>query len=496
MAHFSLLAMVMVMAFAVVGAAFGAEPGLPGEPGEPMAAPHPFEALLGSRIQRTMTLLETSDEMRHPTIRVLCYGQSIVAQGYVSRAIEKMAKERYPHAKVEVRNSAIGGYTAPTLVRPAIQDIAPWYPDLVVFHVYDGEDSGELERIVRDIRTQTTAELLMWTHHFDFYGTDGTERDAGRDHASNMRRLLAQKYGAELVELREEWRAWLAAHPQINRKDLLTDNIHLNARGGELMAELVMRHFRYNTLFPSFWADRIRGYEVRTALEEPRSEITLTGSWKRWGNAAGIDKTPGTLRLAFRGNRVTAELWPVNGKQGHAKVLIDGRAPSQWQQAYAVTRSNPNPLNAGRPMCNRLIPGPTPIAENWTIHLSDISEDGKTFKFTATGSVTGPDGEGTNETAIFTSKSGRISFEPRDITLDDIAGYMKKPCPKEADLICSVVLLGTDEFTCSAPGAKGDVPEVTLIQGIPNGEHVLEIVTEGDGPVAIKELTVHRPPVE
>ena len=462
---------------------------------DPPPAAHPHEAFLGARIQRTMTLLETSNESRRNPVRILCYGQSIMAQGYVSRAIEQLAKERYPHARVEVRNCAIGGYTAPTLVRTAAQDIAPFYPDLVVFHVYEGHDSGELERIVSDIRRNTTAEILMWTHHIDSFGADGTERDASGDRASDFRRMLAQKYGAELVELREEWKAWLAAN-NVPRKDLLQDNIHLNGRGGNLMAALVMRHFRYNSLFPSFWADRIRSYEVRRPLEEPGDDIGLTGPWKRYGNAAGIDAGPGTLRLPFTGNRVVAELWPVGGKRGTVKVLVDGRPPSAWVQAYAVTRTNGNPLSTSRPLINRVIPGAKPVVEDWTIQVRDISEDGKTFRFTAVGSVTGPDGGGDEKTAVFTSASERISFEPREMTLAAMVAQTRKPFPKEVDIVCKVVLLGCDTCTSPERTEPGEVPLTTLIQGIPNGAHVLELQAVGDGPFAIRELTVHRPPLQ
>lgn len=463
---------------------------------DPPPAPHPFEAFLGARIQRTMTLLETSDEVRHNPVRILCYGQSIMAQGYVSRAIEKLAKERYPNARVEVQNRAIGGYTAPTLVRTAAQDVAPFYPDLVVFHVYDGHETGELERIVEGIRRTTTAEILMWTHHVDAFGPDGTERDLIRDQGSNARRMLAQKYGAELVELREEWKAWLAANPQVPRKDLLVDAIHLNERGGRLMAELVMRHFRYNTLFPSFWADQIRSYEVRRPLEEPSDAIVLTGAWKRWGDMAGIDKGPGSLRLPFTGNRVVAELGQAGGRHGTVKVLVDGRPPSAWQQAFAVTRTSGNPLNASRPSINRVLPGPTPIAEDWTISVREISEDGKRFRFSVTGSVTGADGEGDQDTSVFLSRSGRITFQPQEFTFDDIAGYMKKPCPPQIEVTCKMAQLGCDSFTSPEKVEKGEVATTVLIQGIPNGPHVLELQTAGDGPVVIKQLIVHRPPLD
>ena len=57
-----------------------------------------------------------------------------------------------------------------------------------------------------------------------------------------------------------------------------------------------------------------------------------------------------------------------------------------------------------------------------------------------------------------------------------------------------------EEDAMAAVGAQkikpGEIPLVTLIQGLPNAAHVLELQTVGDGPVAIRELTVHRPPLE
>ncbi len=454
----------------------------------------PNEAFFGSRIQRTMTLLATSDESHRNSVRILCYGQSIVAQGYVSRAIERELKERFPFANIIVENRAIGGYTAPSLVRTAVHDLYPFYPDLVVFHVYDGHYTGELERIVSNIRRNTTAEILMWTHHFDSYGPDGTERDNIRDQGSNFRRYLAQKYNCELVELREEWRNYLKIN-NIPRADLLIDNIHLNNKGGSLQAQFVMRHFRYNTLFPSSWMNMVRTYEARRPIEERTDEIVFTGKpWHRVGQGVVGERSNSSLKLHFHGNRVDVIAFPAGVKPGTAKILIDGKSPSSFTDAYAITRTNKNPVS-GRPMLNRINFGKKAVAEDWVLNVNNISPDGKTFKFTLAGSITGSDGEGTHK-KVFTSKSGSINFDPAEFTFAGAVSQTKKPFPDEATIIFQTKLMGMDVWAPVLNQEEGHIDNYTLIQGIENREHTLEIIPVGNGPIPVYEIVIYRPPME
>jgi hypothetical protein len=460
----------------------------------PPIPPDPYEAFFGARIQRTMTLLATSDESRRNPVKMLCYGQSIVAQGYVSRAIETELSRRYPFAKLTVENRAIGGYAAPTLVRTAVHDLYPFYPDLVVFHVYDGHDTGELERIVSNIRKYTTAEILMWTHHLDAYGKDGTDRDKIRDEGSNFRRYLAQKYNCELVELREDWKNYIKIH-NIPRRDLLSDDIHLNDKGGALQAQLVMRHFRCNTIFPSSWMNTVRTYEARRPIEERADEITYTGApWRRTGQGVMGEKPDSSLRLSFHGNRVDIIPCPAGNKQGTAKILIDGKSPSAFASAYAITRTNKNPIS-GRPLLNRINVGINPVVEDWTLNVTNISEDGKTFKFSLLGSVSGPDGEGSHE-KFFTSNSGRISFDPKEFTFEGAVAWYKKTFPREVKVSFQTCLMGMDTWSPAPSPEKGAVNNCTLIQVIDNKEHLLEIIPNGDGSVPVYEIIVHRPPLE
>lgn len=122
----------------------------------PPILPAENEAFFGSRIQRTMTLLHTSNKKHHNLVKILFYGQSIIASPW-SGAVMEQLRSRFPEADLTMENRAIGGYTAPTLQRPAVHDLYPFYPDLVVFHVYGGAYTGELEGIISNIRRYTTS---------------------------------------------------------------------------------------------------------------------------------------------------------------------------------------------------------------------------------------------------------------------------------------------------------------------------------------------------
>ena len=44
--------------------------------------------------------------------------------------------------------------------------------------------------------------------------------------------------------------------------------------------------------------------------------------------------------------------------------------------------------------------------------------------------------------------------------------------------------------------ASGEIESHTVAQGLSNTPHVLEIMSNGDGPLPIKEIVVHSPPLK
>jgi hypothetical protein len=159
----------------------------------------------GAHIQRTMSLLHASSPEQRNPVNILIYGQSITGQGYVEKALDPELRKLYPHADIRIQNRSIGGYSAPSLVRTAVHDLYPPYADLVVFHVYGGAETGELERIISNIRRYTTSEIMLLTHH-----VTGPDRDKNDDEASKPIRALASKYGRGASERQGRRAVWTA----------------------------------------------------------------------------------------------------------------------------------------------------------------------------------------------------------------------------------------------------------------------------------------------
>ena len=443
--------------------------------------------LCGSGIQRTMSLLHASTPDQRSPVNMLIYGQSITGQGYVEKALDPELRKLYPNADIRIQNRSIGGYSAPTLVRTAVHDLYPPYPDLVIFHVYDGAYTGELERIIGNIRRYTTSEIMLLTHH-----VTGPNRDMNDDEASKPIRALASKYGCELVDIRAGFKAYLAAN-NLKPEDLLGDVVHLNARGGALYGQLVLAHFRFNPLVPDPWANIVRTYEARRPLEEAVDEIRFDGKPWRVENGGTVgESSDGTLVLKFTGNRVDVISHNVD-KPGSARVLIDGRPPSSFPTTWASTR--PTPLEqCWFPAVNRVTLGGVPRAEDWTLTVTFRKDDGTAFDFALTGSVTGPDGKGESG-KDFVSNSGRIRVSAGDFSFTSIAAVSKKPLPKQVEIKWSVYQMATDVLKPNLSAERGAVNRTVLAQMLPPGQHELRIIPNGDGPVPVKEIIVHRPPM-
>ncbi len=463
----------------------------------PAPAPHAHEALLGARIQRTMTLLETSTRDWKRKVKIIGYGQSIIQQQWTG-AIAKALQERYPEAKIEFSNRAIGGFGAASLIRTAQYDLYQEYPDLVIFHVYGGEWNGELERIFYNLRKYTTAEIITYTHHID--RQENLEKVATSRATASARQTeyLAQKYNCELVDVRNEWIEYIRKN-NIKQTDLLRDSVHLNEEGNRLMFQLFMRHFRYNTLYPSDWSIRVRDYEGRRFLEEASDEIILEGDgWiVRDGGIVSTQKGD-KLTLKFTGNRVDVIDLVLNEKTGPiglgaAQIRIDGKAPSSFPAAYYVKR----PSTAHKlwwPALKRVTLNGLPRFESWEMEIREVNADSSKFKFRLRGSVTGEDGEGIGGEK-FTSLSGRITIFPDDYTgIKDAARVSKEQCPENFKVTWEIGGRFTDRWE-PANGDRKVESTTLLIQGIDNAEHTLEIISEGTGMLPLRGIRVHTPPL-
>jgi hypothetical protein len=210
------------------------------------------------------------------------------------------------------------------------------------------------------------------------------------------------------------------------------------------------------------------------------------------------------LKLAFRGNRVDLVMPQC---QGRAKILIDGKAPSEWN-LFKGTRPSYSPdLPAGLMTYHM---GANMAEETWTLTFTHLSGDRKKFRYALAGSETGPDGEGGND-EIFVSNSGRITILPTDFLLHLKGADKKKtelePATDDWRIRWHVASLFGDEVAGIMP-EKGEAwmpwydhpyRYITIADGLPPGEHELTLLpVKPENPnhwFAITGVDVHRPPL-
>jgi hypothetical protein len=425
-------------------------------------------ATFGKNVGRTMRLLATSTPEKRNTVRVLFYGQSITEQDWTKRVADDL-RARFPHANLVIENRAIGGHSSQLLVKTAEADLYPFEPDLVIFHVYGSH--LDYERIIRGIRERTTAEIVQQLDHVtkDEALTEETDParlspaqwDAWMNHA--FLPSIAAKYGTEMVDQHGLWKTYLRDN-KLPAKALLKDGVHLNDHGCFLMAELVKAHLRHD---PS--------------LGPAEAES--------WVTTVPFDGGP----VEFEGARVDAILKDGATVPPGLRVRIDGRKPSERPDTFAPTRTKAFP-GSNWPCLLRVGLGGEPVAERWTLTITEADAELKTVRFRLSGSVTGPDGEGTSD-ALFVSRSGQIRVEPDDWNLAYCGQVFHRPLPLPFAVTWEVALQGVDSLaTLNREPGPGIENVVTLARGLRGGKHRLEILGAGPGsPIA--GLRVYRPPL-
>ena len=423
----------------------------------------------GAALQRTMTLLESSAVEKKNTVRVLFYGQSITEQTWWKQVMVDLEK-RYPLARLEIENRAIGGHSSQLLCKTAEADLYPFYPDLVIFHVYGAHDRyGD---IIRRIRERTTAEVLIQTDHLGANDPLEEITDPAKLAPAQWNPWMnysflpatAKKYGCELLPLRDIWKQYLREN-NLQPRALLKDDVHLNEHGCFLMAEIVK-----TALVP------VAAASGAAKPEAAVRDINLTAaSWK-----------DGTLKVEFEGNRVDGVFGgaPTGGDAAtKATMKIDGKDPQDIRQLYTFTRAS-GYGTSNWPCLLRIQRGPAQLQEEeWTVTLAKASDDYKTFQFSLTGSKTGPDGLG-SASKKFVSKSGRIIIEPEDWNLQ----YCRKVFARKLDDGFRITWKSIAQWDAQ-PLLRG-----TFFQGLSNGKHTLELSGAALQRSGLTALRIYRPP--
>ena len=425
----------------------------------------------GKRFQRSMTLMEESTPRKRNTVKILFYGQSIVGQKWHTMVMDDL-RRRYPNTEFVAKNLAIGGFSSQLLVRTMHYDVFPFYPDLIVFHVYGSHQ--DYEKIIHEFRTRTAAEVIMQSDHANKWpepkctGNFWVEQ---KDWGDKMNYFLlpkiVEKYNCAWQPQRWEWAQYLKDNGY-QPPNLLKDGVHLNEHGRWLMAQFLKRFMVYLPNEPrDEWRDLVKTYEV--------------GRDVRWrGNR---------LTLEFEGNRVVA--LAGGGATGRARVLIDGKPPSSYPECYSFTRPSGTP-GVGWPAIKKISWEKPPVLEEWKAVCRGFNDKQDDFGFSVSGSVTGGDGSGRGSQR-FVSDSGRIVIEPKDWVFEYDKKVGRRPAPDGFEVRWKVIPLFVDEY---APARVTDTTRedpTALASNLKNAKHTLSLVATGGKP-AIEAIRVYRPP--
>ena len=442
------------------------------KPAYPKPTPPKDASSYGKHIQRSMTLMSASTPKKRSTVRILHYGQSIVGQRW-STFVDADLRRRFPNTEFVSKNLAIGGFSSQLLVRTMHYDVLPFYPDLIVFHVYGSH--VDYEKIIKEMRTRTTAEIIIQTDHANKWPeprAKGVWQQKTWDAKMNRWFLpqFAAKYRCALQPQRWEWEQYLKDN-NLQPKALLKDGAHLNEHGRWLMAELLKRFLVHLPDEPADdWRDTVKTYEVGKDLH-----------WKGY-----------RLTVEFEGNRVEALAGPGTG--GKASVAIDGKKPSDLPECYSFTRPSGTP-GVGWPAIKKITWQNPPVVEQWTALCSGFNDKHDDFTFTVTGSVTGADGAGRGSKK-FVSKSGRIVIEPTDWVFAYDRAVSKKKAPDNWKVRWNVIPLFVDEYVPPKVADASREYATVLASDLSNAKHKLELVAVNGHKPAIRALRVYKPPLK
>ena len=477
----------------------------------PLLPPENPDAL-GMKLARTMALLKSGKYTNRP-VRIIFSGQSIEA-GWTGMFIQNL-RERYPDTKIIAENRALGGCFVPQMHKLLKHDILRWQPDLILFSAYQGT-SEVWERFLCELRSETTADIIIRTQHIG--GWEKME-DPEENAETLTLRMLAQKYDVEFVEARKEWRAYLKAN-NMQIKDLLRDNVHINEKGDTFMALLYDRHMKYNPAAEG-WASKVRRFSVgRFFVENMKDEIVLEG--KGWScqqeRVAVSSSAEDRLKLKFYGNRVDLVFPGIHGK---CQVLIDGKKPSELNLFHGTRPwgCTIGDLDVKPPVNNPWTyhTGKNMQEESWMLTITEANEDadpkkaGMYVKFSLKGSKTGFDGEGQND-KDFVSNSGRITIlrtdwgreapltkegDPKPVmkAVERPIQYLWHILPDFVEIVPEGTIWAGDKDYYYAQ----QVEYVTVADGLPCGDHELTLIpvpgANLDHAFRISGVEVYRPPL-
>jgi len=431
------------------------------------------------KLARSLGIIRQSTAEHPGVLKVLFYGQSITKSGWHTAVVEHW-HQRYPNTTFVVENLALGGFDSLALERTAARDLASFNPDFIIFHVYG--DHWAYERIIRTMRSQTAADILVQTDHGNLMpdpvcleglslsvqaapGCAGHLWVHQRNWEDRMSYHLVpgfgKKYGLAFEPQRAWWRDYLLS-TGTDPKSLLADYVHPNAQGKVLIAGFFNRYFD-----------------------------GLVDGWKA-ETEAGVSGLPPTALggpVSFTGTRL--ELIASRPILALPQATVDGAGANTLDGCYLASRTNGLPGVPDWPALRRVTLNHDHTPEQWTATVTGVSADEASFRFRLRGSVSGDQGEG-DSAQSFTSTNGLLTIDPQDWMLARAFALKHVPVTEPFTVTWTVdPVCGVAERIDERPAAAEY--RYTLAAGLANGSHSAVITLAPDDLAAVRELRVYTP---
>lgn len=410
----------------------------------------------GQFIYRTMRLLETSSKENRNKVRIAISGQSIANPvNQWTHELINFLRDKYQYADIEFENFAVGGFSTQILWKKTHNDIKRFLPDLIILVVTGSH--YDYEKIIQIVRDNSISEMLLVTNHYT-----GDENEWADQMSYVHIPKLAEKYGLELLEIRSKWRQYFI-DKGLSYASVLTDHVHLNDEGQNLMLEFVKQAFVYDPAWGETYAEPAEIYDV--------------GKNILWKN--------GVLELSFNGNAVFAVV--EENVKSAATVMVNGKRPSEMESNYYHTPvyANEDYWYAGGFL--KLEQNQIPGEANYTIDFTEFNDkEEAAYRYTMSRNGHPLKGEGTNTSTL---DGAYWSVDPNDF----FNGYpIRETIPKQYSFHSKMMC--RDGFVCSGGNETG-YSVIPLIRNLDSliGNTIAITAIESNHVPNIKKLIVHDP---
>jgi len=398
---------------------------------------------------------------------------------------------RFPHAPEIIYRKIVGSGSPYDYIRGWIHTtVLADQPDLILSYT-NGSVEG-LESMLKDIRTHSTADVIIPSLHF-------FENENGRltPEVINMPiydqiKEVCEKYNAQFVDNRRAVAQWLTTNDK-QVKDLLSDAVHQNNMGRLLTCENIGQQFVRHpspAYDPGTMEEKIS--LPASYINRYSARILFSDGWTVVDNRLVTKKAGSSLKINFTGNRIDL-IGERKSYGGSVEILIDGK-PAGEASAFTVSYIIPAITNISHmgfhPRWSKgssdtgphgVWLGNNVIPQQWTIRMLDDNGN-----YELEGRITQKDGTG-NNTALFNSHSGQIIIDPtvwRHPQANIKGDYWTFQVARS--------VTDTVRFTSSETTPPGTF-STKLGWNMTNDQHTLEIKTLDDSEVVIESFYIFTP---